>query len=246
MSITVDGRAPVGVITLDRPETHNAITPGMLDRLSEAFDELGSDASVDGIVLQGNGSSFSAGGDLSTIKQMEEQELTSFADQAIELTESMEQLEKPVIAAIDGGCIGGGLGLALACDLRYASPRSRFAHPETGVGMVPLFGATVRLPAAIGMTRAKAMMLAGTEYEADTAASIGLITTVVQDPLEQARTYIRSWAQDHDAHAFGLTKAMLHQRHRHGRELDKDISAASAVADTEALQRRIERFFEDT
>lgn len=245
MTVTVDRDEQVGVITLARPGQRNAISPDMLEDLREAFDTLGSDDGVDGIVIQGEGQTFCAGGDLKRIREMEEEELLSFASDAAGLTEKIEQLEQPVVAAIDGGCYGGGLGLALACDLRYARSDAVFAHPETEIGMVPLFGATVRLPAAIGMTRARAMMLAGAEYRGEEASRIGLITATSKDPLEEAVSFIKEAGDRYDRRAYGLTKAMLHERHKHGRELGKDEHAVRAISDTERLKDRIDTFLSD-
>ena len=181
-------RKSMALITINRPEKHNAISLATLDDLQAAVEYAGNDETVRVLTITGaGGRSFASGSDLSEVidrdfKKALEPIVQGLADQ-------LERLPKPTIAAIDGICMGGGLEIALGCDLRIATPSSRFATPEGKLGIIPGGGATARLPRLIGRGWGMHMLLMGDAIDAERAFSIGLVTGLVEreELLEEAQ-----------------------------------------------------------
>ena len=172
----VDG--PLALITINRPHKHNAISLATLEALHQAVRLAVQDdaASVIGITGAG-GRAFASGSDLSEVAERDFRQALAPIVQG--LADQLERAPKPTVAAIDGICMGGGLEVALGCDLRIATPRSRFATPEGKLGIIPGGGATARLPRIVGRGWAMEMMLMGEPIDAERALAIGLITRIV-------------------------------------------------------------------
>ena len=182
----VDG--PMALVTINRPEKHNAISLATLRELQQAVAEAGASETVKVITLTGaGGRSFASGSDLAEVLDRDLQKALEPIVQG--LADQLERTPKPTIAAIDGICMGGGLEVALGCDLRIATQRSRFATPEGKLGIIPGGGATARLPRLVGKGWAMEMMLMGEPIDAERALSIGLVTRLVeaQDLIPEAR-----------------------------------------------------------
>ena len=176
--IRYDVDAPMALITIDRPEKHNAISLATLDELQAAVAAAADDDSVKVLVLTGaGGRAFASGSDLSEVVNRDFRKALEPIVQG--LAEQLERTPKPTIAAIDGICMGGGLEVALGCDLRIATPSSRFATPEGKLGIIPGGGATARLPRIVGRGWAMEMMLMGEPIDAERALAIGLVTRLV-------------------------------------------------------------------
>ena len=175
-------RGPMALITINRPEKHNAISLATLDDLHAAVDRAAAEDQVRVITLTGaGGKAFAAGSDLSEVKY---RDLSKALEPIVQgLAERLERTPKPTLAAIDGICMGGGLEVALGCDLRIATPQSRFATPEGKLGIIPGGGATARLPRIVGRGWGMEMMLMGEAIDADRALQIGLVTRVVESDL---------------------------------------------------------------
>jgi enoyl-CoA hydratase/carnithine racemase len=173
--------AGVVVLTLALPERRNAMTEELTAAWAAAVGDLAVDRSVRAVVVTGEGSAFCAGGDLSWIEAGgAEVDALRTKMRAFYLTWlSIRDLEVPVLAAVNGPAIGAGLCLALACDLRYASPNARFGAPFAALGMHPGMAASYLLPEAVGLPRAREMLYTGRIYGADEAADIGLINGVL-------------------------------------------------------------------
>lgn len=168
----------IGWIVLNRPGQINAISQGLRSAVIQALQTLDQDRDVSVIVLRGAGErGFCAGADIKD--QRSSDSLTSLRD---ELTpgwiESFEKVRKPVIAAIHGYCLGGGLEIAMACDIRIAAPGAVFGLPETGLGLIPGGGGTQRLPRLVGLGRALDLLLSGDRIDAAEAHRIGLVSRV--------------------------------------------------------------------
>lgn len=179
---------PMALVTINRPEKHNAISLDTLRELQEAVAEAGADDAVKVITVTGaGGRAFASGSDLSEVVDRDFRKALEPIVQG--LAEQLERTPKPTIAAIDGICMGGGLEVALGCDLRIATPNSRFATPEGKLGIIPGGGATARLPRIVGKGWAMEMMLMGEPIDAGRALSIGLVTRVVakDELLPEAR-----------------------------------------------------------
>ncbi|MDC0213476.1 enoyl-CoA hydratase/isomerase family protein [Gammaproteobacteria bacterium] len=170
---------PLALITINRAEKHNAISLATLDELNDAVDEAARTEEVRVISITGaGGKSFASGSDLSEVL---DRDLKKALEPIVQgLADKLERTPKPTIAAIDGICMGGGLEVALGCDLRVATPKSRFATPEGKLGIIPGGGATARLPRIVGKGWGMEMMLMGEPIDADRALQIGLVTRIVE------------------------------------------------------------------
>jgi enoyl-CoA hydratase len=173
----------LALITIDRPQKRNAISHATLDEMQQAVMDARRDDAVRVIAITGAGdAAFSAGFDLNEVA---DRDLALALEPIIQgLADQLERTPKPTIAAINGICMGGGLEVALGCDLRIATTNARFATPEGKLGIIPGGGATARLPRIVGRGWAMEMLLMGEPIDAERALQIGLVTRLVaQDAL---------------------------------------------------------------
>ena len=169
----------LGLITINRASKHNAISLATLKELHEALDLAGENEKVKVIGLTGaGGKAFASGSDLNEVLDRDLKKALEPLVQGI--ADKLEKTPKPTIAAIDGICMGGGLEIALGCDLRIATSQSQFATPEGRLGIIPGGGATVRLPRLIGRGWAMEMLLMGEIIDGALAKDIGLVTRLVE------------------------------------------------------------------
>lgn len=181
-AVEVERRAGVAWITLNRPAAINAINDSIREQVPAALQALDADPDVHVIVVRGAGErGFCAGADLKERPAAEIPLDARVLRARTSWIESFDRVAKPVIAAIHGFCLGGGLEIALACDLRIASADAVFALPETGLGLIPGGGGTQRLPRLIGLGRALDMLLTGERIDANEALRSGLISRLVPD-----------------------------------------------------------------
>jgi len=179
-SLRFDVEGGVAVVTLDRPKVLNALDARTFEELAAVLDRVEADPGVRALVVTGAGEkAFAAGADIAAMSAMGPVEARRFAERAHAVLERLERLPIPTIAAVNGFALGGGCEVALACDLLYASDRARFGQPEVGLGLVPGFGGSQRLPRRIGVARALEMILTGDVYDAARAKEIGLALEVV-------------------------------------------------------------------
>lgn len=175
-TIDVGRDAGVACITLNRPDSINAINDAMRREIPQALRELDADAGVRVIVVRGAGPrGFCAGADLKEERPAGPTSTAARRPGAIWL-EAFDAVRKPLVAAIHGYCMGGGLEIALACDLRIAAPGALFSLPETGLGLIPGGGGTQRLPRIVGLGKALDMMITGDRIDAAEAQRCGLVT----------------------------------------------------------------------
>jgi len=197
--IRVDQRGVVAVWTIDRPDRMNALSRAALVALGKLAREAASNASVRAIVLCGAGDrAFCAGADLKERRGMTEEEVRAHLDLCRTEFGAIDRSPKPVVAAIHGLALGGGLELALCCDLRVAAPNAELALPETSIGIVPGGGGTQRLPRIVGEARAKEMVLLGRRVRAQEALAWGLVNRVApagRDVVDEAVEWIRPVAE---------------------------------------------------
>ena len=177
--VSLDG--PVATITLNRPEKLNALTLPMLAALEEALLTIDADPEVRVVVIKGSGAkAFSAGADVVAWSSLAPLDMwRTWTRTGHRVMERLESLRQPTIAALNGIAYGGGLELALACDLRLAADHVKLAAPEVGIATVPGWGMTTRLATVVGPARAKQMILTGLPIDAERAASWGLVSEVV-------------------------------------------------------------------
>ena len=173
-------QGPVGILTINQPETLNALNTSVLKELGQAFDKFAEDAELRVIVLTGAGCSFVAGADIAEMSGLDAEAGKIFGQLGASVFRKIELSEKIVIAAVNGYALGGGCELALACDIRMASEKAKFAQPETGLGIVPGFSGTQRLPRIIGVGKAKELIYTGRVIDAAEACRIGLVNSVTE------------------------------------------------------------------
>lgn len=189
-TITLEIGDGIAVVTVNRPDKLNALNAAAKRELSEAFTALGADRSVDVVILTGAGpKSFVAGTDIGELTALDRSTGEVFAAGGQKIFDAIENLGKPVIAAVNGFALGGGCELALACHIRIAADNARFGQPEVGLGVIPGYGGTQRLPRAVGAARAAEMILTGNAIDAQEALRVGLVNRVVPqaDLLAAAR-----------------------------------------------------------
>ena len=179
-TIKLKKKQSISWITLDRPDKLNAINAIMLQELSEAINNLTEDTNVRCIIITGEGQkAFSAGADLTELRKLTPQTAAEFSMKGQQVFTQLETCSKPVVAAINGYAIGGGLELALACDFRLASSNAQFGCPETKLGFIPAWGGTQRLPLIVGASEAKRLIMLGEKVKAEEAEKMGLVDNVV-------------------------------------------------------------------
>jgi enoyl-CoA hydratase len=178
-NILYEVQGPMGLITINRADKHNAISLATLDELHQAVGLAAADDAVRVLTITGAGDkAFASGSDLSEVLHRDFRKALEPIVQG--LADQLERMPKPTIAAINGICMGGGLEVALGCDLRIAVPKARFATPEGKLGIIPGGGATARLPRIVGRGWGMEMLLMGEPVDAERALQIGLVTRVVE------------------------------------------------------------------
>jgi enoyl-CoA hydratase len=176
---TQDGH--IARIVLNRPHVLNALSLELLDSLETMLQKVADNENIRAVIITGAGNkAFSAGADISFLNTAEPLAIRKLAQKAVSINSQIETLGKPVIAAINGYALGGGLELAEACTMRIAVNTSRFGHPEVKIGAVAGWGGTTRLPRLIGISRAADLLLTGRMIEAEEALSIGLINRITE------------------------------------------------------------------
>lgn len=170
----------IGRVTINRPEALNALNVQVLDELSAVLSEHERDVGLNALVLTGSGRSFVAGADITAMSKMEPREAKLFALRGQEVMQQVAGFPVPVIAAINGFALGGGLELALACDIRLGSTKAKFGQPEITLGITPGFAATARLGHLIGQSKAKELLFTGRVIGADEALQLGLVDKVYE------------------------------------------------------------------
>lgn len=181
----------LAIVTINRPKALNALNSETLKDLDTVIADLENDSNIYTVILTGAGEkAFVAGADISEMKDLNEEEGQAFGTLGNNVFRRLENLDKPVIAAISGFALGGGCELAMACDIRIASEKAKFAQPEVGLGITPGFGGTQRLPRIVGEGKAKELIYTCDIVKADEALRIGLVNKVVplENLMEEAKT----------------------------------------------------------
>jgi enoyl-CoA hydratase len=178
-TIILERKERIATITLNRPPM-NPLNRKMYEELGQAAEELNADPEVKVVIITGAGEkAFAAGLDVKEVEGKTVTEMKDFQAFSRDASAQVAAIEKPVIAAISGLALGGGLELALCCDLRIASEGTRFGQPEVTLGIIPGGGGTQRLPRLIGAARAKELLFTGAMIDAQTALERGLVSKVV-------------------------------------------------------------------
>ena len=196
-TLKLDLEGPVALLTVHRPEKRNALNVLALRELGEAVARIVEADEVRGAVVTGAGDrAFAAGADIAELADLDPMAALDLSRTGQAAFRAIEQASKPFVAAVNGVALGGGCELALACHLRLAAPEARFGLPEVGLGTLPGFGGTTRLPRLVGSGRALEMILTGKPIDAEEAFRIGLVNRVVptEELLPHARVLIETIA----------------------------------------------------
>jgi enoyl-CoA hydratase len=238
----------IATITLNRPEALNAFSKEVVSEVLQALEDIRSDESVRVVILTGAGEkAFSAGADIKAMIGMNALKARELSLMGEKLCLALENLEKPVIAALNGYALGGGLEVAMSCDLRIASENSRMGQTEINIGLIPGWGGTQRLTRLVGRTKAKEMVFTGKMIDAKTAEQLGIVNMVV--PADKFREAVRQFALELASKApvaIKVAKALIDK----GAEIGLDSALAleregfGVVASTEDLQEGVNAFTE--
>lgn len=176
--LQVETKDGIAVVTINRPEALNALNSRFFDEMDAMIRQLSVDDRTKVVVVTGTGKAFVAGADIAEMVDMTPEEGIAFSRKGQNTFRSLEKMDKPVIAAINGFALGGGLELAMGCDVRIASSKAKFGQPEVNLGMIPGYAGTQRLPRLVGMGDALYLLMSGEMITADDALRIGLVQKV--------------------------------------------------------------------
>jgi enoyl-CoA hydratase/carnithine racemase len=228
--IEIDDGPQTRTVTLARPDRRNALTPAMLERLEETVG--GADQPV--VYLRGAGEAFCAGADLSVVAEAAGTEAVEpFVRRGQAVADAIETARSVVVAGVDGPARGGGVELALACDVRVATPAATFGEPGVTFGLFGAWGGTVRLPETVGLGDALEFSLSGRVLDADEALRIGLVSRIVEEPRAVAAEIA-----DNDPEALAALKRRLRDRSDKGTREDAEVAAFETLVSSHAEQLR--------
>lgn len=245
--VEVERDGELAVVSVVRPEVRNAMDVDTRVALRAALEEAEADDDVRGIVLRGGGDTFISGSDVRLFLEMDPFDAREYTEHTQGLYNYVESIPKPVVAAIDGYAMGGGLEIALCCDVRVATEGAKLGQSELAIGAIPGGGGTQRLPDVVGMGVAKELMFTGDPIDADRAHELGLLNRVVEaeDLLEEASALCRRMTR-HSPKVFAILKEVVTQGGRTdlaaGLELER--YAWSLAFATEDLDEGVEAFLE--
>lgn len=214
----------IGILTINRPQALNALNAVILDELNHFCETIVLDDAVKVIIITGAGNkSFVAGADIGEMQPMNEDQGSELSKWGQSVFNRIENLPKPVIAAVNGFALGGGCELAMACDIRIASEKAKFGQPEVNLGIIAGYGGTQRLPRLVGKGLANELLFTGDIIDAAEACRIGLVNRVV--PAEELLDVAKAMAErimNRSLIAVQLTKSAV------ARGLDTDLKSGLA------------------
>lgn len=195
-NIKYESRDNIAYVTVNRPKAMNALNMDVLNELYDVFTAIEADADIRAVILTGEGRAFVAGADIAQMNQLNALEGRQMMIMGHKVMNLIEAIEKPVIAAVNGFALGGGCELSMACDIRIASEKAKFGQPEVGLGIIPGFGGTQRLPRLVGKGMAKYLIMTAEMIPAEEAYHIGLVEKVVpaESLMEEAEKLAKTIA----------------------------------------------------
>jgi len=238
----------IATITINRPESLNALNEATILEILSRFEDAKKDENIMVIVITGAGErAFSAGADLRMMKGVGSVRAVEISRLGQRMCDFIEKLEKPVIAAINGFALGGGLELAMACDIRIASENAQIGQTEINVGLIPSWGGTQRLPRCVGKGVAKELIFTGKRIDAKTAERLGLVNLVV--PADQLAAKVKELALEltnKPPVAIKLSKTLINNSVETHPDvgLRQEAEAFGIVATTEDFNEGVTAFIE--
>jgi enoyl-CoA hydratase len=238
VTIAISRRGSIGVLQIDRPAARNALDDRLLDSLLAAVEGMRDDSEVRALVLTGAGTVFCAGDDLKAAVKATRAQFAATIHRLQTLSVALLDLGKPTVAALNGPAFGGGLELALNCDLRIATANFQCATPEVQLGLTPTNAATVLLPLIVGHSNARRMLFSGARFDADWCLQAGLIDelTTAADLLPRAIAMAQELSSGAPL-ALAATRRLLNAplRETLKRALDAEEEVCVAAHGAEAL-----------
>lgn len=212
-----------GIVKINRPDVLNAVNVETMCELEDAVRKFGEDDKVAVIVVTGEGKSFVSGSDISRLAKMDSLAAREYSQIGQRVLSFIENIEKPVIAAVNGYALGSGCELAMACDMRVASEKAKFGQPEVKLGLIPGHAGTQRLARLVGLGKAKELIFTGDLIDAPEALRIGLVNRVVQpEKLMEETKAIAQKIIEVGPTAVRLAKTVLN------RGIDTNLTTASS------------------
>lgn len=239
-------KPPLAWITLNRPDKLNALNQALLEALNEALGEAAASTEVAAVAITGSGEKvFCAGADVRELSGVPPEQVMETNLRGHAVFDAIEALRKPVLAAINGDALGGGLELALACDVRVAVENARLGLPEVSLGVIPGWGGTYRLPAMVGTGRAREMILTGRMVESAEALDMGLVSHVVPaSELREVTLEIARNLSKKSQEALALAKGALKAAAPPSEILSRiESGSVASLVSTNEFRRRLEELF---
>jgi enoyl-CoA hydratase len=185
-AVIIEARSSTAIVRLNRPEARNPLCVATLEELNSCVSALVARTDISAIIFTGAKDVFASGADIRELRSLTPQRAREFATRGKRLLQKIADAKQLTIAAVNGYCMGGGLDLALACDVRCASPMAVFAHPGARLGIITGWGGTQRLPRLIGTARALEMFVTARRVTSDEAYEIGLVSRIAEPVLDCA------------------------------------------------------------
>lgn len=237
----------IAIVSVDRPEKRNAMDVATRKELRSELEDAEANDDVEAIILKGGGDTFIAGSDVRLFKEMDPFDAKAYTEHTQGLYNYVESIPKPVVAAIDGYAMGGGLEIAMCCDLRVATDDAKLGQTEIAIGAIPGGGGTQRLPDMVGIGIAKEMMFTGNPIDVERAYEIGLVNRVVEPDrlMDEAKEFCDE-VLENSPKLLSILKNVVNEGNRTdlnaGLELER--YAWSLVFATEDFEEGIDAFLE--
>ncbi|MDZ7658461.1 enoyl-CoA hydratase/isomerase family protein [Fodinibius sp.] len=214
----------ITTVTINRPKKLNALNDEVLNELADVFKDIQIDEAINAIIVKGAGDkAFVAGADIKELRELDNRSGRMASQKGQQIFQLIEDTRKPVIAAVNGYALGGGAELAMACHLRIAGENAVFGLPEVGLGLIPGYGGTQRLPGLIGKARALEMILTGKQIKAEEAHQLGLVNEVSSDPVKASKELLHNILKNGPLAVRNAIKAVYHSDHRSGYQVEADV-----------------------
>ena len=245
-NILLEKKGGIATITINRPDKLNALNADTLKEIRDALKNIREDKESRVVIITGAGEkAFIAGADVSVMSKASASEACDFSSAGQEIFSEIENFPMPVIAMINGFALGGGCELAMACDIRIASDRARFAQPEINLGIIPGWGGTQRLPRLVGVGLAKELIFTGDMIDAAAAEKIGLVNKVVEhEKLHSTTMEIANKIASKSAVALKFAKAAVNAGSDLGAGLRSEANLFGILFTTEDAKEGLSAFLE--
>lgn len=242
--LKIEREKDIITIILNRPEVRNILDTEIINELGNYLTEFENDDKTRVIIITGT-DNFCAGANIKEVMEKHPVEAEKFSRLGHKVFNRIENMGKPVIAAVNGYALGGGCELALSCDIRIASESAKFGQPEINFGLIPGFGGTQRLPELVGIGRAKELIFTGRIIDAKEAQAIGLVNKVVKDGelMEKTKEMAQVLAQKSPL-ALKIAKNLINMHHDINKALEMEIMEFSECFASEDHLEGIKAFLE--